>query len=110
MKAAFQPQKAMMKATMGGATAAPITNPRFCSDIACAYSIRGNHLLIRTDAAGQVTASARPNGMRNKTNPAKDVAKVVKARRMHHSHKATRYVSRGLSHAATSPAGIWAIA
>src|SRR5205809_7894639 len=110
MKAASQPQKAMMKATMGGATAAPITSPRFCSDIACAYSIRGNHLLIRTEAAGQVTASARPNGMRNKTNAPNDVARVVKARRMHHSHKATRYVRRGRSHDATSPAVIWASA
>src|ERR1043165_6992981 len=99
-----------MTATMGGATAAPTTNPRFWSDIACEYSIRGNHLLIRTDAAGQVTASARPNGIRKKINAAKEVAKVVKARRMHHSHEATRYVSRGRSQAATSPAGIWASA
>ena len=90
MKAAFHPQKAMMKATIGGATAAPTTNPRFCSDMACEYSIRGNHLLISTDAAGQVTASARPNGMRNNIHAPKDVAVVVKARRMHHSHRATR--------------------
>ena len=77
-----------MTATMGGATAAPMTNPRFISDMAWAYSILGNQRLISTDAAGQVTASAMPNGMRNRTSATKDVARVVRARRMHHSHKA----------------------
>ena len=88
MKAACQPQKVMMKATIGGAMAAPITRPRFCSDMACEYSRRGNQRLSRMDAAGQVTASASPNGMRNAIQAPNEVAVVVRVSRMHQSHSA----------------------
>ena len=90
MNAACQLQKVMMKATIGGATAAPTTRPRFCSDMAWEYSRRGNQRLSRIDAAGQVIASARPKGMRNAIQAPNEVAVVVRASRMHHTHSAYR--------------------
>ena len=70
--------------------AAPITSPRFCSDTACEYSTRGNQRLSRMEAAGQVMASASPNGIRNRTQAPNEAAVVDSTRITHQDQSPSR--------------------
>ena len=96
MKAACQPQKAMMKGDDGRGDGRAHHQTQILQRHGLGIFKPRKPAGRRMEAAGQVTASARPNGMRKQIQAPNEVAVVVRASRMHHSHSAIRYVRRGL--------------